>query len=64
MRKYERPKIMKVRGEGLNPGRPGPVSRLPEKRPVIAAWLSFLGLSVGFVAFVLLVLHWAAPSAS
>jgi len=55
---------MKVRGEGLNPGRPGPVSRLPEKRPVIAAWLSFLGLSVGFVAFVLLVLHWAAPSAS
>jgi hypothetical protein len=41
-----------------------PASRLPEKRPVIAVALSFVGLSVGFVAVVLLMLHWAAPSAS
>ena len=54
--------MMKVRGEGLTRG--GPASRLPEKRPVIAAALSFMGLSVGLVAVVLLVLHWVAPSAS
>jgi hypothetical protein len=38
--------------------------RLPEKRPVIdfAAVLSFLVLSVGFVAAVFLVLHGAAAS--
>ena len=54
--------MMKVRGGGT---RGGPASRLPEKRPVIdiaAAVLSFLMLSVGFVAAVFLVLHWAAPS--
>jgi hypothetical protein len=32
----------------------------PRRRP--AALLSFLVLSVGFVAIVFLVLHWAAPS--
>jgi hypothetical protein len=34
----------------------------PRRRPVVAALLSFLALSVGFVAVVFLVLHWAAPS--
>jgi Na+-driven multidrug efflux pump len=34
----------------------------PRRRPVVAALLSFLVLSVGFVAVVFLVLHWAAPS--
>jgi hypothetical protein len=34
----------------------------PRRRPVIAAVLSFLVLSAGFVAIVLLLLHWAAPS--
>ena len=34
----------------------------PRRRPVLAALLSFLVLSVGFVAVVFLVLHWAAPS--
>lgn len=34
----------------------------PRRRPVVAALLSFLVLSVGFVAIVFLVLHWAAPS--
>ena len=34
----------------------------PRRRPVLAALLSFLVLSVGFVAIVFLVLHWAAPS--
>ena len=36
----------------------------PRRRPVLAAVLSFLVLSVGFVAVVFLVLHWAAPSTS
>ena len=34
----------------------------PRRRPVVAALLIFLVLSVGFVAVVFLVLHWAAPS--
>jgi len=34
----------------------------PRRRPVVAVLLSFLVLSVGFVAIVFLVLHWAAPS--
>jgi hypothetical protein len=34
----------------------------PRRRPVIASVLSFLVLSVGFVAVALLVLHWAAPA--
>jgi hypothetical protein len=34
----------------------------PRRRPVVAALLSFLILSAGFVAVVFLVLHWAAPS--
>ena len=34
----------------------------PRSRPVFAALIIFLGLSVGFLAIALLVLHWAAPS--
>jgi hypothetical protein len=34
----------------------------PRRRPVVAALLIFLMLSVGFAAVVFLVLHWAAPS--
>ena len=34
----------------------------PRRRPVFAALIIFLGLSIGFLAIALLVLHWAAPS--
>jgi hypothetical protein len=36
--------------------------RSPMRRPILAAVLSVLVLSVGFLATALLVLHWAAAS--
>jgi hypothetical protein len=38
------------------------IASAPRRRRVFVALISFLVLSVGFLAIMLLLLHWAAPS--